>query len=211
MKSYEGVEGLVISIKGGVLDVTASDDGLNAGGGQDQSGFGGRGGDMFGSNSNAKLEISGGTITVRADGDGLDSNGSFTLSGGTVTVFGPTNDGNGALDFGAASEVTGGSLIALGSSGMAVNFQSASQGAILLTVGSQPAGSTVTLTDAEGNPLLTCTAEKAFSAVNLTCPALTQGETYTLTAGSFSQTLTLDTLIYGSSGMGAPGAFGGRR
>ena len=166
---------------------------------------------MFSGNSDALLEISGGTVTVNAGGDGLDTNGSLNLSGGTVTVYGPTNDGNGSLDYGTDAAVTGGSLIALGSSGMAVNFRSATQGAILLNVGSQSAGTTVTLTDADGNVLLSCTAEKAFAAVNLTCPELAQGGTYTVTAGAFSQTITLDSLITGSGGPGGPGGFGGRR
>lgn len=210
-ESYEGIEGLKICLRGGELEITASDDGLNAGGGGDSSGYGGRGGDMFSGNSDALLEISGGTVTVNAGGDGLDTNGSLNLSGGTVTVYGPTNDGNGSLDYGTDAAVTGGSLIALGSSGMAVNFRSATQGAILLNVGSQSAGTTVTLTDADGNVLLSCTAEKAFAAVNLTCPELAQGGTYTVTAGAFSQTITLDSLITGSGGPGGPGGFGGRR
>ena len=210
-ESYEGIEGLKICLRGGELEITASDDGLNAGGGGDSSGYGGRGGDMFSGNSDALLEISGGTVTVNAGGDGLDTNGSLNLSGGTVTVYGPTNDGNGSLDYGTDAAVTGGSLIALGSSGMAVNFRSATQGAILLNVGSQSAGTTVTLTDADGNVLLSCTAEKAFAAVNLTCPKLAQGGTYTVTAGAFSQTITLDSLITGSGGSGGPGGPGGRR
>lgn len=210
-ESYEGIEGLKICLRGGELEITASDDGLNAGGGGDSSGYGGRGGDMFSGNSDALLEISGGTVTVNAGGDGLDTNGCLNLSGGTVTVYGPTNDGNGSLDYGTDAAVTGGSLIALGSSGMAVNFRSATQGAILLNVGSQSAGTTVTLTDADGNVLLSCTAEKAFAAVNLTCPELAQGGTYTVTAGAFSQTITLDSLITGSGGTGGPGGPGGRR
>lgn len=210
-ESYEGIEGLKICLRGGELEITASDDGLNAGGGGDSSGYGGRGGDMFSGNSDALLEISGGTVTVNAGGDGLDTNGCLNLSGGTVTVYGLTNDGNGSLDYGTDAAVTGGSLIALGSSGMAVNFRSATQGAILLNVGSQSAGTTVTLTDADGNVLLSCTAEKAFAAVNLTCPELAQGGTYTVTASAFSQTITLDSLITGSGGTGGPGGPGGRR
>lgn len=40
-ESYEGIEGLTIDIQGGDIDITSSDDGLNAAGGNDQSGFGG--------------------------------------------------------------------------------------------------------------------------------------------------------------------------
>ena len=37
--SYEGLEGETIDISGGVIDITASDDGINAAGGNDSSGF----------------------------------------------------------------------------------------------------------------------------------------------------------------------------
>ena len=38
-QSYEGIEGLSIDITGGTVQLTASDDGLNAAGGNDSSGF----------------------------------------------------------------------------------------------------------------------------------------------------------------------------
>ena len=46
-ESYEGLEGLNITINDGKIDITARDDGMNAAGGNDASGFGGRGGDGF--------------------------------------------------------------------------------------------------------------------------------------------------------------------
>ena len=49
-ESYEGIEGLTITIDGGNISIVSSDDGLNAAGGADSSGFGGMGTDMFASN-----------------------------------------------------------------------------------------------------------------------------------------------------------------
>ncbi|MFR5070862.1 MAG: carbohydrate-binding domain-containing protein [Bianqueaceae bacterium] len=46
-ESYEGLEGLHVVISGGDIALVASDDGLNAAGGTDSSGSGGRDG-MFG-------------------------------------------------------------------------------------------------------------------------------------------------------------------
>lgn len=211
-RSYEGLEGKVIQIAGGTVDITASDDGINAGGGNDESGFGGRGGDTFASVEGVSLEITGGEIHVNAEGDGLDSNGTLTISGGTIYVSGPTNSGNGALDANGEKTITGGTLIAAGSSGMTENFTTASQGAILVNVGNQAAGTTVTLTDEDGNVLLTWSPEKTYASVNLSCAELVKGGTYTVTAGTYSTTLTLESLIYGSaSGMGGPGGgMGGR-
>ncbi len=41
------------------------------------------------------------------------------MAGGTVLVNGPTNDGNGSLDYDGTFDISGGILVATGSSGMA--------------------------------------------------------------------------------------------
>ena len=210
-QSYEGLEARTIEIRGGELYILASDDGLNAAGGNDGSnGFGPFGGDPFRGDSGASLTISGGVLVVNAEGDGLDSNGLLSISGGEVYVSGPTRGGNGALDYGTEGVVTGGTVIALGSADMAENFgPSSTQGSILLSVGNQAAGTTVSITDETGTILACYTPEKSYQSVVMSCPVLEFGKSYTLTAGSFSQTLTLDSLIYGSGmGMGGHGMGG---
>ena len=52
------------------------------------------------------------SLEVWASGDGLDSNGYATITGGDITVYGPTTDGNGALDVNGTFEITGGTLMA---------------------------------------------------------------------------------------------------
>ena len=209
LKSYEGLEAQVIDISGGVIDVTASDDGFNAAGGSDGSNsYGMFGGDPFQTDLNASLTISGGTVNVDAGGDGLDSNGTLNVSGGFITVSGPTNNGNGAMDYGASATITGGTVIAAGAAGMAENFGSAStQGSILLSFDAQEAGSTVTITDESGKVLASYTPSKVYNSVLISAEALTVGGTYTVTAGNYSETVTLTSNIYGS-GMGT-GGFGG--
>lgn len=212
--SYEGLEGKIVDISGGDIDLTASDDGINAAGGSDWSGFGGFGGrgmDSFGPDaaSDSALRISGGTLTVNAGGDGLDSNGALEVSGGTITVQGPQMSGNGALDYGSTGTITGGTLIAVSAGGMEQNFGADStQGSILLSVGNQSAGTQVTLTDAGGHVIASLTSAKAFGSVIISAPEIQVGETYTLSVGASTQTITMTSLIYGSgSGMG--GGFGG--
>ena len=127
--SYEGIEGQCIEISGGKIDATASDDGLNAAGGD--SGDDTRRSFMQSSGNN-ELIISGGYIVIDAAGDGLDSDGNLTVTGGNVYVYGPESSNNGALDFDGTGTVTGGAVVALGASGMAQNFDdSSSQGSIL--------------------------------------------------------------------------------
>lgn len=158
------------------------------------------------------LYIEGGVLQIDASGDGIDSNGSLTVSGGETYVSGPTNGGNGALDYASDAVITGGIFVAAGSSQMAQNFGSAStRGAMMVSVGSQQAGSTVELTDSTGQPLLSWTAEKAFESVVISCPEIVQGAAYTLTVGGFATQISMDSLIYGTNiSMGGMGAADGR-
>lgn len=209
-KSYEGIEGKSIDLTGGNISVTASDDGLNAAGGTDGSGFGGPGfggSDSFGStSSDVYIRIAGGKLYVNASGDGIDSNGNLIVSGGETYVDGPTGNGDGALDYDGTATITGGILVAVGSSGMAQNFGSAStQGSILLNY-SSGSKSAVTLTDADGNVLVSYTPSKTYNSVVISCPGLVQGGSYTVSACGQSSTVTLSSLIYGSGmGGGQPG------
>lgn len=211
-ESYEGIEGVGIDISGGTIEINSEDDGLNAGGGTDSSGFDDfQGKGMFGrgnmtdtatsgSDASIYINISGGKIYINASGDGIDSNGNLTVSGGEVYVSGPVNDGNGSFDYAGTADITGGTVIAVGSSGMAQNFSTSStQGSVLLNVGNQSAG-TVSITDSEGNVLAGYNAKKSYSCVVISCAGLNVGESYTITAGSYSETIKLDSLIYGNSG-----------
>ena len=203
VESYEGLEGHSIDITGGDIDVIASDDGLNAAGGNDSSGFGGKGEDMFAVEEGAYIHISGGLLHVNALGDGIDSNGDLTISGGETYVSGSVNDGNGALDYNGEGVITGGIFVAAGSSGMAQNFGSSSiQGAMLVTVGVQAAESIISLKDSSGNELISWMVDKEYASVIVSCPEMNEGSTYTLRAGSDTQEITMDSLIYGNGGMG---------
>lgn len=92
---YEGLEGLSITIEDGTFTITSHDDGLNAAGGADSSGFGGFGAgpqDAFSASSDSFIVINGGTFTVVSSGDCIDSNGDMTINGGTLDLT--TNDGS---------------------------------------------------------------------------------------------------------------------
>lgn len=207
-KSYEGLEGQDIAISGGKIDLVASDDGFNAsegGNGTDNTadfgGFGAGGG--FADNQDASLNISGGTIHVNAGGDALDSNGTMTVSGGTTYVSGPTNGGNGAIDCDNAS-ITGGTVIAAGSAGMAMNFGADSTQCSMLVSfdGTVSGGTEVVLKDSSGDTILSYTPEKDYQTVVLSSADIKTGETYTVTAGNRSTTVEMTDTIYGSGGMG---------
>lgn len=203
-KSYEGLEGATIDISGVKITITASDDGINAAGGNDESGFGGgMARDTFGSSSSYYINISGGTINIDASGDGIDSNGNLTVSGGEIYVSGPTSGGDSALDYDGTAAITGGIVIAAGSSGMAQNFgDSSTQGSIMLTYQSFASGK-ISVADSSGNVLAEYTPSKNYSCVVVSCPGLTKSGTYTVTACGQSQSVTLESTIYGSGNSGS--------
>ena len=97
---YEGIEGLTVTIDDGTLDMTASDDGINATDGSAASSRPGEG------NDNCAIIVNGGTIT---DGDCLDSNGALTIAGGTLHLT-CNGNGNTALDCDGTYTNTGGSI-----------------------------------------------------------------------------------------------------
>lgn len=198
-KSYEGIEGADIAISGGEVHVVASDDGVNATEGSDATTTTEAGGRGPGAAGNAKLAISGGYLTVNAAGDGLDSNGSITMSGGTAIVNGPTNGGNGSLDYDGTFEQTGGLLVAAGSSGMAqAPSESSSQRSVLMTFpGTLEAGTLVTLADSKGTPLLSFTPEKSIQSIVISAPELKSGETYTIYTGGTSTGQVKNGLVQG--------------
>ncbi len=214
-QSYEGIEGLSIDIAGGEISVLASDDGINAAGGNDNSsseGFQG-GDDQFASTEGAYIQISGGVLHVNASGDGIDSNGDITVSGGETYVSGPTNDGNGSLDYNGSAQITGGIFAASGSLGMAQNFDSSStQGVIMVNIDEQEGNTEISLLDSSSTELLSWTAEKQYSSIIISTPEIQQGETYTITAGTAEQSVTMDSLVYGSNAQGEmPRNNGGER
>ena len=205
-KSYEGIEATNLYITGGTVSVTASDDGLNAAGGN-AGGEQGRPGMGSFSGSTGKIVISGGTVYIKQGGDGVDANGSVSITGGSVTVSGANSGDTSILDYDTNGSISGGSFIGTGASSMAQNFDtSSSQGAILYCCSSQSAGTGIKLTDSSGNVVLSHTADQAFSCVILSNSAIKKGETYTLTIGSTSVSITMSDNVYSN---GASGGMGG--
>ena len=270
-ESYEGLEGLNVTINDGKIDITASDDGINAAGGNDQSGFGGMGGDGFkgmqapdaqksdsasdstsdntqksddtsdtaqttgniavaaqksddasdtvqdtgnitvaaqksdsssdtsqdtdtASEDEMWMVINGGYVHVLAGGDGLDSNGDLTINGGEVYVDGPSDNGNSAIDYGEKSSfyINGGTVVAVGSSGMAEDVSSDSkQQVAFVKLDSQADAGDVILKDADGNEIISYTAQKKYDCVIISTADLKAGQTYTLSASGSESEVSL--------------------
>lgn len=154
---------------------------------------GGLGGGMEEATDYNLIQISGGKIYINASGDGIDSNGNLTVTGGEIYVDGPTSGGDGALDCSGTALISGGTVIAVGSSGMAENFDSSSaQGSMITTVSDSMITGDITLTDSEGNTIVSYSPSKEYSSVVISCADLKEGETYTLVAGDTSTSVSLN-------------------
>ncbi len=200
---YEGLEALNVAVSGGTIKLKASDDGINAAGGNDSSGMGGRDNGMFGGgrpggmgggmpggmggSSNGSIVISGGNIYINSSGDGIDANGSLEISGGYTVVVGPTQGDTATLDYDKSAVIKGGTFIGTGASGMAQSFSgSENQGVIAVRVGNRSAGTEVLLKDSDGNIIISHQPELSFAVVILSSPEIEKGEKYTIYVGSDS-------------------------
>ncbi len=233
-KSYEGIESAVITINDGDIHITSSDDGINVRGGNDGSSIDGRPGqNEFNYSGNNWLYINGGYTVINATGDGLDINGSINMTAGDVIIDGPTSDMNGATDYLGTFTVTGGYLVAVGSSGMAqAPGTSSTQYSVLINFSAQQSANTlVHIRTEDGEEILTFLPTKAYQSVLLCSPELENGETYIVytggsstgtvtdylysggkyTAGTQITSFTISSIVtrIGSSGGGFPGGAGG--
>jgi len=141
------------------------------------------------STSDGSINISGGTIYIKASGDGIDANGYLNISDGLITICGPTKGDTATLDYDTTATITGGIFIGTGASGMAQTFSDCKQGILSLNVGNQAAGTNITLKDSNNNCILSYTPELDFSVFIFSSPELKKGETYSLTLNQTTGTV----------------------
>ena len=188
-----------------------------AGGGQAPSGTmgqppagGGAGGGMGGGGTfevvDATINITGGTVTVNANGDGIDSNGTATLSGGTLIVNGPFTGGNASLDTNG-DLLLNGTTVAAGNSGdmfEAPSTNSTSGYVKISNVSNLSAGTTVQVTDSSGNVVANYKVTNSSTALILVSSSkITKGESYTVYTTADSVDASSTTLASNATSLGS--------
>jgi len=154
----------------------------------------------------AAINISGGTVTVNAEGDGIDSNGTATFSGGTVTVNGPTAGGNNALDSNGDLLLNGGIVTAGSTADMFEAPSSASTSGYLKITDSSALtqGSTVQVTDSSGT--VVANYKITTSGVQLVLVSnknIVKGQSYTVSVTSGSVDAASTTAASGVNELGS--------
>ncbi len=154
----------------------------------------------------AAINISGGTVTVNAEGDGIDSNGTATFSGGTVTVNGPAAGGNNALDSNGDLLLNGGTVTTGSTADMFEAPSSASTSGYLKITDSSALtqGSTVQVTDSSGT--VVANYKITTSGVQLVLVSnknIVKGQSYTVSVTSGSVDAASTTAASGVSELGS--------
>lgn len=210
IKSNNDAEKGFVYIEGGSVNIIALEDGIQAetdisietaainitsGGGyangetkaDEQSGRGGFGSSGRSASQASASEDSTDDETISKKGLKA-ANSSIYITSGTVVVNGPTENNNGALDYDGTFKMTGGLLVAAGSSGMAQgpDESSTQNSAIIFFNQVMPAGTPVRITSDDGKELLTFKPSKDYQTIVVNSPELKKGTTYTIYYGGSS-------------------------
>lgn len=196
---YEGIEANDITIAGGTVNITPNDDGINA----------------SGSGKTALVTISSGDITIinknGRDADGLDSNGSINITGGNLFVSVAGTGTNNAIDYGSENggkfTISGGTVIACGSSQMAESPDSEStQGFVMQNLPGN-ANDTINVFNA-GAEVISKEIPASFTSVLISSPDIAIGDSVTLKIGEIETEVTVsNTAENGMGGFDNNGGF----
>lgn len=196
-ESYEGIEAKTIDIAGGQINIISQDDGLNATDALESTN------NPMAVSEGVYIKISDGKLTIDAQGDGIDSNGSLEITGGETYVTGPSNNGNGFLDYMGDGKINGGIFVAVGSSGMAQNFKEATQGTFMTNLKGEK-NSTLIIKDSSGNEILRYEVSKDYDTVLVSSPQIQQGSKYNISNGTSETEIEMTSILIGETNQMGP-------
>lgn len=178
-QSYEAIESSTITINGGEINITATNDGINATKGLQTGGTE--------ANDGSKVIINGGKLILNVtNGDGLDSNGDVEINDGMIIIHGPQNQPELGADINGTFKINGGFLVIAEISSQMRETPSTLSGQNCLVFTSSTilnAGTLFHIEDINGNNILTFKPIRRYSGITFSSNLLKTGETYKLYYG----------------------------
>jgi hypothetical protein len=191
----EGVEAPLIYFNGGVTNITASNDGVNAT-------FGTKAGGIE-SNDGSHFYITGGTHYINAtNGDAIDSNGNITMSGGVVFANGPSSGVEEAVDFNGIFNMNGGTFVGAGSNSNMTKAMSTSstQPNLYISSSSLISSATMITVTIGGTSAVSFKPKYGGYKYLISTPNMTKGSAYVVyTGGSYSGGTSTNGLNWGGT------------
>jgi len=175
-QSYESIEAKYVTITGGSVNVTATNDALNTSAGSDVE-----------ANDGSLLLIQGGYIVASAsNGDPVDSNGNITMTGGTLIAHGPQSSPEVGIDVNGTFAMNGGFMVVSGTNSNMTEGpanSSTQKGLILKTSQNQTANTIFHIEDASGNEIVSFSPIRPYASIVFSSPQLTTGTSYKVYVG----------------------------
>ena len=167
----EGLDSeLHLTINGGVINITAQDDGINT----NEDGI-------------SVTTINAGVLYINAglgsEGDGIDSNGYLVINGGTIVSLANPTSGDGGLDAEGDILINGGTVVAAGSRNDAASTSSEQAYMELFYATTKTAGTLIRVEDGNGNEIVTFSPAKNYQSVTISTPEMKLGTTYHVYSG----------------------------
>ena len=153
-----------ITLYSGSVSISAGGDGINAASAGDECGDNAP---RCSGNCVCYINIKGGMLYLTSDEDGLDANGDIFISGGKVLVFAASDTENQPIDQDGILNITGGSIIAAGSSKMQGGVNAQTTQVAKIYSGTISKGDTLLVTDSNGNQVLNQESPKAAGYIYL--------------------------------------------
>ena len=197
----EGIEAKKIEIYSGNINIEAEEDGINAassGTDCDEETV------HCSGNCVCYINYKGGKMTLTSGEDGLDANGDITITGGEISIFASTDGADQPIDQDGLLSITGGTVLAAGSTQMGGVSAETTQIAKAYT-GTINQGVTLVAKDSSNNEIIKITTPKAANYLYFN-----HKSTFSITIDGTEVTLSDPSQNQGGpGGSGGPGGQGG--
>ncbi len=179
----ECMEALTVDLMGGVVNLIAGEDGINA---SDKKQ------DKKANQTGVYTSLSGTYLIIDSQMDAIDSNGDLYMSGGTVLISSSTDDNERIIDYNGSVRCSGGEMIGVGPSARMQDLgDNSNQNYIVVYYNEVMPAGLINVLDSANNSLLSLAADKEYRAALITSPKLEIGKKYTVVSSEDTKTIEI--------------------